>query len=787
MAVTTEEKTFIQEAFARRIPQIIGMYVATVWLAVEIGDWVTERFSAPDNLSSFIFVGLLTLLPTVIIVAWGHGKPGRDRWTKTQVVLIPLNIAAALFAMSYLIKPVTAANKVTTLMSVVDEAGLPATYEVAKEGFHQPVMASFWSNTTTDKSSEWLGYASAWLVAEDLRRSPIISVQTPYDSSSLLNQFRSKGFDRAMGSPLSLDLQIAANRSAKWLVRGEISKLADLIQFTAYLYDVSTGEEVKTISASGTDWLNSLDQIAEDIEAVMTADLDNDATLIPDLSIAEHTSQSEKAIKHLINSRNAVRFENDYETGVAELEKALQEDQGFANAHFLLMLSQRAMGDFEAAIHHARSALMLDYKLYQETAFLVKAVLYSLEADTDKTLKVLENWVKVYPESIQALETLAGTYINIGQHLQEAKAVYEKLYALEPDRDQTLIDLSNIYRLEGDSEKAIKLLQEYVSLNTGKADAHLHLAEAYFQFGQFNNAKRYYEEAVIYDSNNMKAEIGLVKVQAAQGDYAGALQNLEALRDRAVTDSDHYQILDFRESLLYATGQIKASMENLDEWEGYADKILPPISLLFDFSAKRVAYLAINNQVDEALELTDKVRDENKGPVAGLVDIFYINIYQELGDLENYLESAGRLEKFLQEYPIPNVGQYQLAGRAKVAFWQKQYEESLQYYDQAIEESRQSVTTLMEPKVLNDLLYDRAKVLHAAGRYQEAIEELNALVARDPFNGMALLLLANNYNDTNDLEQRDNTLARLDKLWANADPDYKEFQKLQDFKQQIAR
>ena len=788
MAVTTEEKTFIQEAFARRIPQIIGMYIAAVWLAVEIGDWVSERFSAPDNLSSFIFVGMLTLLPTVIIVAWGHGKPGRDRWTKTQLVLVPLNIAAAFFAMSYLIKPVTAATKVTTLMSVVDEVGRPVAYEVAKEGFHQPVMASFWTNTSSNQARDWLGYASTWLLAEDLRRSPIISVQTPYDSSSLLNQLRSKGFDRAMGSPLSLDLQIAANRSAKWLIRGEVSELAaDLVQFTAYLYDVSTGEEVKAISASGDDWLKSLDQIAEDIEAEMTADLENDATLIPDLSIAEHTSQSEQAIKHLINSRNAVRLDNDYTTGVAELEKALKEDQGFANAHVLLMLSQRAMGDFEAAIHHARSALLLDYKLYQETAFIVKAVLYSLEADTDKTLKVLENWVKVYPESIQALDTLGETYINIGQHLQEAKGVYEKLYALEPERDKTLIDLSNIYRLEGNSEKAIKLIQEYVSLNPGKADAYLHLAEAYFQFGQFNQAKRYFEEAVIYDSNNIKAEIGVVKVQAAQGDYSGALQQLEALRERAITDQDHYLILDFREALLYSTGQIKASMQNLDEWEGYADKILPPISLLFDFSAKRVAYLAITNQVDEAVALTNKVRDESKGPVAGLVDVFFVNMYQELGDFENYMESAGRLDKFLQEYPIPNVDQFRLAGRAKVAFWNKQYDESLKLYDQAIAESSQSVTTLMEPKVLNDLLYDRAKVLHAAGRYEEAVTELDALIGRDPFNGMALLLLANSYDDLNDIEKRDGTLARLDKLWANADSDYKEFQKFQEFKQHIAR
>lgn len=782
----TKQKTFIQELFARRIPQIIGMYIAAVWLAVEIGDWVSERFSISDQLSSFIFIGMLTLLPSVILLSWGHGKPGKDRWTKSQFILIPLNIAFSLFAISYLIKPVTAASSPLTLMSMYDEAGKPVAYETVKKGFHQPILMSFWDNKSGQSTLDWLEYASAWLLDQDLQRSPVISSVTPYDSASVLNDLRGRGFAKAAGSPLSLDLKIASDRSYKWLVRGEIQKLNNgLTEFTAYLYDVMSGKEIKKVTSSSDDWLFSLDQISHEIFDEITKDLSDKSSLIPELSISEHTTKSDQALRHMINSENAVAFDNDYEIAIKELKSSLENDTGFVNAHVSLMLLQRDVGDFAKASYHGRQALMLDYKLYQETAFLVKAVLYVLDADMGKTLKVLENWVKVYPESTQALTTLADTYIQVGNHIGDAKSIYERLYVLEPDRDKTLIDLSNIYRLEGNGEQAIKLLEEYVKLNPDKADAYLYLADTHFQFGRFEEAKRAFEEAVIYDSNNMKAAIGLIKVRAARGDYSGAFEELELLRSRAVTDNDHYQILDFREFLLYSTGQIKASMKNLEEWQTYADKLLPPLGLLFNFSAKRVAYLAISNRAEEAVAYTKKVKNENTGPVAQFVDLFFINIYQELGDLDNYVKAANRFEEFLEEYPLPNVAQFQLAGRAKVAYWNQQYGQSLSYYDQAIEESRQSITTLNEPKILNDLIYERANVLYQSGDHKTAVEELLELTVRNPFDGRALLLLALCHNDLNQPDARDKVISKLDKLWEKADPDYKEYKKFLQFKHQL--
>ncbi len=308
--------SFLDEILKRRILQIIGVYVASFWLSMELGGWMIDELDAPANLTKYIFFGSFTLLPTVIMLAWFHGQPGRDQWTFRQGLFIATNLAVAFFVIQYFVKPVddmieeqqfveagTAPGDIeaTEIVSVIDEEGNELTVEVAKENYHQPVLASFWQNKTDNEDLDWLSYAGAWLVAKDLKRSPLLSVNTPYNSNSFRDQLQGRGYTNAVNEPLSLALQVAKKRATDWLLRGEFTQIGTVIQFTAYLYDVTTGEEVKQITASGDDWLNSLDQISEEIGDFLTADMTTDHNISTDLKIRDHATDSEEAIKLAID------------------------------------------------------------------------------------------------------------------------------------------------------------------------------------------------------------------------------------------------------------------------------------------------------------------------------------------------------------------------------------------------------------------------------------------------------------------------------------------------------
>lgn len=47
-----ESESLFENLMRRRVPQIAGMYIAAMWLVIELGDWVTERFGIQGNLAS---------------------------------------------------------------------------------------------------------------------------------------------------------------------------------------------------------------------------------------------------------------------------------------------------------------------------------------------------------------------------------------------------------------------------------------------------------------------------------------------------------------------------------------------------------------------------------------------------------------------------------------------------------------------------------------------------------------------------------------------------------------
>ena len=132
--------------------------------------------------------------------------------------------------------------------------------------------------------------------------------------------------------------------------------------FEASLYDVVSGALVTTISSSYSNVLFALDDVAEQIGSVILKEVNAaEPTLLPDLSISDHVSGDLDAIRQVIQSLNAVSFDNDYEQGIAYLKQALETDAQLAEAFVLLIDYYRSIGDFEAAkvIHLPRQELVV--------------------------------------------------------------------------------------------------------------------------------------------------------------------------------------------------------------------------------------------------------------------------------------------------------------------------------------------------------------------------------------------------------------------------------------------
>lgn len=779
----THKQSLLAELIERRVPQILGMYVAAVWLAVEIGEWMSERFAVPAQTSSYIFVIMIAFIPLVGLLAWGHGRPGKDKWTQKQLIFIPFNIAIAWFAVVSFIRPEVSA---TEIMSVVDtQTGEVMEYEVAKSGLNQKVTGFFWENNTGDEQWDWLSYGAMWLVSQDLLRSPIISIQTPYDSATILNQVKKQGYEDGVGEPLSLDLSIADDRNSQWMIKGEINRDGSKLSFEVSLYDVVTGALVTTITSAYDDWLIALDDVAEQIGTIILKQANIKPSLIPDLAIADHVSNNTAAIKEVINALNAVTFENDFNRGIESLKTALDADDSLAEAYVLLIDYYRAIGDFESAKQASEDALKLEYKLYQESVFKVKANYYAVNGEQGKAIRVLENWVKVYPDSADALRILGNNYIVIGNRLNEALEVFERLNELQEASSEALVNQAKIYRLQGDQEKALKALSMYQANEPDKAGPLLAMAQVYLQFGDIDAAYEKYDEASLVSFNDIDAELGLANILAMRGEFDRSLAALDDLMRKAETDQDRVKILSQKELVYYLTGQLRSAMGVLDEMRTAASSFMPPLQQTLMFGGKEVAYWANLNESEKALERLATMRAGTKPPFDGFLLIMERNVLELMGEHDQAMRVLEQFQQFLKEFQTTVYDQFVLSARAVDQRHAEEYAAALQLHDQAINESQQSFLHLNSMFILDELKYQKAKTLHAAGQQAEALDILNDILKRNPMYGQSMVLKAQVHQSMGEESLAMATIEQAKALWQHADPTYIDYQQLLDLEAKL--
>ncbi len=775
----TNNSGLIEEIFYRRIPQIIGMYVAAVWLFVEIADWMSDRFGISSQFSSYVFIGMLTFLPSVILLAWGHGRPGKDRWTITEAISIPVNVIIAFFAINVLIKPVIIpdspdvpqVNALIPTSQVTKSVDRVEPIEV-NNNIHNKVISFFWDNQTNDSNLDWLSYGATWLFSKDLQRTPNISVTTPYDSRNVLNELSDKGFNRSLNVPLSLALQVANNNAQKWLVLGSFINKNDALQFEAKLYNVETGIMEKVLNTINDNIFKALDQISNDISSYLLEKNDSSGNIIPDLAIADHTSNNLEAIKYVISAKNKVTFDNDYQGAIDDVLMALEMDESFAEANVLATNYYQAVGDFPNAIKQSKKALELDYKIYKESVFQLRANLFDMHGQQENALLVLETWTKVFPTSTIANAALARKYLFSDDQLDKAERQFEKLLSLDSNNDNTFVNLGRIYRVKGEKDKTLEVLEKYLAANPDKVDAYMELANAYRQFSMFDKAIAMYQQASILGSKDYEAEVAIASTIALTGDYRQALQKLDDLLVQSSSDLEKFNILNEKISIFTRTGQIRRALETLTIMQEPAKNILSPLQYLFTVDTSRVMLYMSQGDFDKALQYAQTLKENTKPPFTNLISVFYILIYMEMEDEEKFTQELAKFEVFLQTFPVSYYNQYIIAWNGRVSYWQGDLEKSIAQLDEAILASKQSIIGLETFDVVDLFIYGKANILFEMNKTDQALKELDFILYRNPLFIKSHLLKAKIYQQIGNDNQAQQSIAKGMEILKDADADF---------------
>ena len=82
----------LNEILKRRIPQIFGSYIIAGSSLVLFIDWLVTRYQLPEYYVTLALFGIISIIPSVFILAYFHGAPGKDQWTKVEKIGVPINL-----------------------------------------------------------------------------------------------------------------------------------------------------------------------------------------------------------------------------------------------------------------------------------------------------------------------------------------------------------------------------------------------------------------------------------------------------------------------------------------------------------------------------------------------------------------------------------------------------------------------------------------------------------------------------------------------------------------------
>jgi len=86
------KNSFLKSLLERRVPHIIGSYIIAGSSLILFIDWLVVRYHFPSYYVTLLLFGILSIIPSVCILSYFHGAPGKDEWTKIEKIGIPINI-----------------------------------------------------------------------------------------------------------------------------------------------------------------------------------------------------------------------------------------------------------------------------------------------------------------------------------------------------------------------------------------------------------------------------------------------------------------------------------------------------------------------------------------------------------------------------------------------------------------------------------------------------------------------------------------------------------------------
>lgn len=744
----------IRDLFERRVPHIVALYAGASWGLIEFTSFVVDEFLLSPHWTRVVLVSLLVLLPSAIMLAWFHGKPGRDRdsLARAEKIGIPANLVlcGAVLWMLFGGEDLGAATRSVT---VEDGEGETEERKVVKPGFRKSAaLFAFDLRPGIGEDETWLAYAVPEALVLDLMADDFLNLKPHV---LFVQRLLELGYSDAQGVPLTLKRELGEEVYAEFLTAGEIDRVGDLYRATLQVYRVDDGSPVGETVHEGTDLPALMDELSASVKrAVGIPEREG----VEDLPLRARLSDDDAAVEaYFRGSEAAVR--NELDAAIEFTTAATTRDPTFAVAQFSLYAyflnanrSAEALTAIQAAMGHL-------YRLPERTELYVKTEYYFSIQQIDQADAVTRMWVDLYPDDPYAL-TYRRTMQDIRGDAEGALATLLTLHDLDPRNGGLLKQIADAHEELGDDDQALAVLEDYVDRFPDDATGYAALAALQKRLGDYAAARRNLGLAILMEPLSAAFAVQLAGLDLDAGNFVDARQGYRRALAAARTPAQRADVLEGIKKYHGRRGEVALAVEAMEAWLEEASEVMTPMFLTL-FRMDDIDFYLSAGRVSDAAALLEELNEQLQPPFNELfVPLLTTPVTLELAGPEAARESHRRATEVAEAQGI-DFHAVLLRDMGRILEREGDYEAAAESYREAM---------AVDPGRNQHL--DAGRALRLAGRLDEAEAELREALRRSPGGPrthleMALLL-----------EERGDVAGALEHLqsalvaWETADEDY---------------
>ena len=620
----TNQKNLFQDLMNRRVPHIIGFYLAAGWAVLQFIDWMVNRYILSPHLVEFTLTSLVSFIPSILILAYFHGTPGKDGWTKIEKIGIPVNISASILIL-FIFFSAEDLGAATETVLVENENGEMMERVIPKAIFRKNIAIFNMKNNISDTDLNWIGHGLTLALNVDLCQEMFID-----SHSGIYEKLIEKKFYEANSVPLTIKREISKELHVEYFFGGDVSKNknGEFIVNTT-LHRTRDGKILAKNTFKDENIFSIIDQISVQIKYDMeipTAHIENAV----DFPVTEITTESLNALEYWAKGYHLF-VGNNYDEGIAFMEKAIQDDETFGMAWFYLQGLYVMNNQGDKRLETINKAMEYIYKIPERFEYLVKLVYFESSNEPEKVFQVIKMHLDLFPEDITALEIMFRIYLSHGNYevaINQLKIILE----IDPSRHEYLLQIGRLTsRLLGDDDEALKYYEKYLDIYPEDVEVHLLIGKIYKNEGESEKARGSFEKVLVLDPNNINAFISILEM-----DYEGLEQIEETYKtlDVCKNAKDSVNVYHRIENELKEHGRFGELMMNFEEYR----KLYPSFSTFMEYAIPHllypVHYIKIN-QNEKAFALMEEFKNSYQAPFDSYIDMGYLLIYAELDDVKN--------------------------------------------------------------------------------------------------------------------------------------------------------